>query len=304
MGAIVQPDPGHRIACELIRLLHRESAANDFAHLLEQAQALPDILPGKPTLVEAVHMAMAVRNRLELQHERERGVMAVLESAQELSSRLDLTGLFSAIVSRARNLLRSDLGWLSVYDAESGEFHVLVAEGALSQSTSGMVANRDNGVVSVVMSSQLPFTTPDYLHDNRFVHDPKLDAAFRAEGIAALAGVPMIWDGEVVGLLFMADRYPRMHTAQNVSILCALATHGAVALKNAREFERASAALDKASQARSELERHLRNIQAAADAHEQMTSLLARERRWQRCVNRWHTCSAAACWCWTRRPKS
>ena len=217
MGAIVLPDPGHRIACELIRLLHRESSANDFAHLLEEAQALPDILPGKPTLVEAVHMAMAVRNRLELQHERERGMMAVLESAQELSSRLDLAGLFSAIVSRARNLLGSDLGWLSVYNGESGEFHVLVADGALAQTTSGMVANRDNGVVSVVMSSQLPFTTPDYLHDNRFVHDPKLDAAFRAEGIAALVGVPMIWDGEVIGLLFMADRYPRMHTAQKES---------------------------------------------------------------------------------------
>jgi sugar diacid utilization regulator len=276
MGVIVPSGPGQRIACELVRLLHRESAAEDFAHRLAEAQALPDIVPGKSSLVEAVHMAMAVRNRLELQHERERGMMAVLESAQELSSRLDLTGLFRAIVSRARNLLGSDLGWLSVHDAESGEFHVVVAEGALSQTTSGMVASRDHGVVSVVMSSRLPFTTPDYLHDKRFAHDPKLDATFRAEGIAALVGVPMIWDGEVIGLLFMADRYPRMHTAQNVSILCALATHGAVALKNAREFERASAALDKAAQARAELERQVRNVQAAADAHEQMTSLLAR----------------------------
>ena len=276
MDVIVQPDPGYRIACELVHLLHRESAADDFARCLDEAQALPEGLPGKPTLVEAVHMAMAVRSRLELQHERERGMMAVLESAQELSSRLDLRGLFSAIVSRARKLLGSDLGWLSEYDAQSGEFHVLVAEGALSPTTSGMVASRDHGVVSVLMSSQLPFATPDYLHDNRFMHDPMLDAAFRAEGIAALVGVPMIWDGDVIGLLFMADRYPRIHTAQNVSILRALATHGAVALKNAWEFERASAALEKAKQARSELERHVRNIQAAADAHEQMTALLAR----------------------------
>jgi sugar diacid utilization regulator len=276
MGTFAQPGPGHRIACELIRLLHRESAADEFARWLQEAQALPDTLPGRSALVEAVHMAMAVRNRLELQHERERGMMAVLESAQELSSRLDLSGLFSAIVSRARNLLRSDLGWLSVYNAEDGEFHVLVADGALTQATSGMVASRDHGVVGVVMSTRLPFSTPDYLHDKRFVHDANLDAAFRAEGIAALVGVPMIWDGEVIGLLFMADRYPRMYTAQNVSILCALATHGAVALKNAREFERASAALEEARHARSELERHVRSIQAAADAHEEMTSLLAR----------------------------
>src|SRR6478752_1955012 len=93
-GTIVPCDPGQRIACELIRLLHRESAPDDFAHCLADAQALPESLPGKSALVEAVHMAMAVRNRLELQHERERGMIAVLESARELSSRLDLTGLF------------------------------------------------------------------------------------------------------------------------------------------------------------------------------------------------------------------
>ncbi|HET9208216.1 MAG TPA: helix-turn-helix domain-containing protein, partial [Burkholderiaceae bacterium] len=55
-----------------------------------------------------------------------------------------------------------------------------------------------------------------------------------------------------------------------------LATYAAVALKNAHDFERANAALLRADQARDELERHLRNIQAAIDAHEQITSLLAR----------------------------
>ena len=223
-----------------------------------------------------VRMAMAVRNRLELQQQRERGMLAVIESAQDLSSRLDLQELLSAIVSRARNLLGSDLAWLSTYDADAGEFHVLVADGALSQRTSAMVARRDRGVAGIVMSTRLPFTTPDYLHDKRFAHDAELDDTFRDEGIAALVGVPLIWEGEVIGLLFVADRYHRTHTAQSISILCTLATHGAVALKNARDFERVNAALAKADQARAELERHLRSIQAATDAHEQMTSLLAR----------------------------
>ena len=94
-----------------------------------------------------------------------------------------------------------------------------------------MVARRDRGVGSILMSTRLPFTTPDYLHDKRFAHDPKLDDTFRAEGIAALVGVPLIWDGEVIGLLFVADRYHRTHTAQSIAILSTLATHGAVALQ-------------------------------------------------------------------------
>lgn len=271
------PPPAHdRLAHELIRLLHEGAPADALSSRLAELEALPDTHAGKSALVEAVHRAMAVRNRLELHERREQGLMAVIESAQDLSSRLQLNDLLGAIVARARKLLGSDIAWLTVHDAERGEFRVLIAEGALALSTGGMVAHRDRGVVSVVMSSRLPFTTPDYLHDTRFAHDPRLDDTFREEGIAALVGVPLIWDDEVIGLLFVADRYHRTHTAQSVSILCTLATHGAVALKNARDFERASAALARADAARAELERHVRSVQAAADAHEQMTSLLAK----------------------------
>jgi DNA-binding PucR family transcriptional regulator len=85
-----------------------------------------------------------------------------------------------------------------------------------------------------------------------------------------------LWEDEVIGLLFVADRYHRTHTAQNISILSTLATHAAVAIKNAKAFEHASAALKSAEAARLEVEKHARSIQAAAEAHEQMTSLLAK----------------------------
>lgn len=276
MSNVIHVDGSERIACDLIKMLHQGSSAEDFAYRLAEVERLPDSWSEKSTLVEIVRMAMAVRNRLELLLQREHGLLAVIESAQDLSSHLDLRGLLSAIVARARNLLGSDLAWLSIYDADRDEFRVLVSDGALSKSTSNMVACRDRGVASVVMSTRLPFTTPDYLHDQRFTHDTKLDDTFRDEGIAALVGVPLIWESEVNGLLFVADRYYRMHTAQSISILCTLATHGAVALKNARDFERTNDALAKADLVRAELERHLLGIQASADAHEQMTSLLAR----------------------------
>jgi sugar diacid utilization regulator len=276
MRSAVQFDVREHVARTLIELLHQGAPADEFGRRLAEVEALSDGRSDKPALVELVRMAMGVRNRLELQQQRERGMLAVIESARDLSSRLDLGGLLSAIVSRARGLLGSDVAWLSTYEEQRGEYHVLVADGALSQDTSSMVARRDRGVGSILMSTRLPFTTPDYLHDKRFAHDPKLDDTFRVEGIAALVGVPLIWDAEVIGLLFVADRYHRMHSAQSISILSTLATYGAVALKNANDFQRANAALEKAEQARAELERYVRSIQAAAEAHERMTSLLAR----------------------------
>ena len=263
-------------AGDLLRMLNQDAATEAFAAQLAAVEALPDHELARPGLMELVRMAMALRHRLDLWQQRESGMLAVIESARDLSSRLDRKELLRAIVSRARNMLGSQVAWISGYDAGLGAFHVLATDGALARSTGEMVARSDLGIVSVVLSTRLPFTTTDYLSDTRFAHDNALDATFRDEGIAAVVGVPLLWEDEVIGLLFVADRYQRTHTAQNISILSTLATHAAVAIKNAMAFEQANAALASARAARSELERHARKVQAAAEAHEQMTSLLAR----------------------------
>jgi len=264
------------IAAELIGLLHRNAPAEEFAGRLAAVEALPDALRRKSSLVELVRMAMALRNRLELHEQRERGMLAVIESAQDLSGRLDLTGLLKTIVKRARHLMGSHLCWLTVYDSATGAFQVVVADGAISDRTGRMTVGRNLGIAGIVMSTRLPFFTPDYLHDNRFAHDPTLDDIFRDEGVAALVGAPLMRDDEVIGLLFVADRYHRTHTALNVSILCTLAAHAAVAIENAKAFAEAKDALAHADEARGELERHVRDVQGAAEAHEQLTSLLAK----------------------------
>ncbi|MGA0612799.1 helix-turn-helix domain-containing protein [Caldimonas sp. KR1-144] len=268
--------PSMQLAVELIELLYRGAGAEEFAQWQTDAEARIGADADRPAFLEAMRLATAMRTRVDLLEQRERGLLAVIESAQDLTSRLERNELLSVIVARARNLLGSDLAWLSTHDPDSGEFRVLVADGAVSHRVAKMVTRRDAGVAGVVMSTKLPFTTPDYLHDTRFAHDGALDDTFRDEGIDALAGVPLIWEGEVVGLLFVADRYNRTHLAPSIAILCTLATYCAVALRNARDFERVNAALARADQARADLEHTLRGIQAAAEAHEQLTTLLAR----------------------------
>ena len=161
MGSAIHVEYTSQIAGELVRLLHQNAGPDEFAQRLAEVEAMPDAWADKSSLVETVRMAMAVRNRMELQQQREHGMLAVIESAQELSSRLDLTRLLRTIVAKARNLLGSDLAWLSVFHAERDEFQVLVADGALSKMTQTMVTRRHHGVASVVMSTRLPFTTAD-----------------------------------------------------------------------------------------------------------------------------------------------
>jgi len=71
-------DERHELAVrDLIDLLHQGASADEFARRLALVDALPAEDPGKAALTEAVRMAMAVRNRLELHQERERGLLAV-----------------------------------------------------------------------------------------------------------------------------------------------------------------------------------------------------------------------------------
>lgn len=264
------------VALDLIGLLYQDASLEDFNARLASVERLPNESAGKPHALETIRMAMAIKQQLEQHQSSEQGLLAMIDSAKDLSSRLDLTSLLNAIVNRARTLLGSHLAWLTVYDAEAEAFRVLVTDGAISIDTTRMTANRSHGIAGMVMSTRLPFYTTNYLLDNRFPHDPVLDGTFRNEGVAAMAGVPLLSDDNVIGLLFVADRYQRTHTALNIAILGTLATHAAVALKNAKAFEQARTALEKADHARAELERHARDVQKAAEAHEQLTSLLAR----------------------------
>ena len=259
----------------LIQSLSQGAPSEFFSSQLARAESISSTDTRKATLVESARLAIAIRNRLDLQQQRERGLLAVIESAQDLSGHLELVDLLRTIVSRARNLLGSHVAWLSVYNPEIDKFQVLITDGALSEGTDKMTANRCIGVASVIMTTLLPFTTPDYLSDDRFPHDPALDKTFRIEEMAALVGVPLMSGNEFVGLLFVADRYNRSHTTSEVSILSTLATHAAVAIKNAKAFEVANTALKNAESARIALEQHTYNVQAAAEAHERLTSLLA-----------------------------
>lgn len=267
--------PNDTTLSDVIRLLHGEASAEDFVGMLAYVESLDIPIRKKSLLLENIRMAMAVHNRIEAHQKRERGLLAVIESAQDLSRHLDLMDLLNAIASKSRTLLGSDVAWISKIDPETEKILVMVTDGAVFQDTDKMTTPIGYGVGSAIIDTGLPFTTANYLSDDRFMHDPTLDSAFKSEGVDSLVGVPLISDGEVVGLLFVADRYHRSHTAIEVSILSTLATHAAVAITTANAFQTAKEALEKSDAARHELKQYAASVQEAADAHEQLTSLIA-----------------------------
>ena len=66
-----------------------------------------------------------------------------------------------------------------------------------------------------------------------------------AEHIDSLLGVPLMADDEVLGVLFVADRYSRMYAPQQIALLDSLAAFAAVAMENARLFQESREALER-----------------------------------------------------------
>ena len=69
MRRAIHVDSGEQTVRDLVTMLHQGAPADEFARRLADIDSLPPSYPGKSTLVETVRMAMAVRNRLELQVE-------------------------------------------------------------------------------------------------------------------------------------------------------------------------------------------------------------------------------------------
>ena len=179
------------------------------------------------------------------------------------------------IVTRARQLVGANIAWVTTLDEATQLFSNLATEGRLSPGTARMTARTNRGVVSVVMETKTFFATRDYLGDRRFNHSPDLDAQFRAERIVSLAGFPILADGKVQGLLFVADRFARDYTGREISILGSFALHAGIAIRNAATFARLSEALVDAQTSRAALEAHIQRVERSAEVHDEMMAMLA-----------------------------
>jgi hypothetical protein len=204
-----------------------------------------------------------------------RGLGLLIDTTHDLSSTLALQDLLQTIASRARSLVGADIAWLTILDEERDIFRTVTAKGNLSPATAEMTSNMEFGAVSVIMRTKRFFDTQDYMSDGRFKHSPHLDQIFRTESIVSLAGFPILSEGKVQGLLFVADRHVRKLSGREISVLGSFALHAGVALRNARTFEKLSEALAEAKSNRIALLQHIQSVEAAVSTHDQMTSLLA-----------------------------
>ncbi|MFJ2861609.1 helix-turn-helix domain-containing protein [Kitasatospora sp. NPDC087314] len=260
----------------LLDLLASGAATEDFADVLADARRR-----GAPAAVlaeidDATWQALRVHRTLRQHRRREAELTALFDTAGDLAASRELDTVLQAIVRRARMLLGTDTAYLTLPDVAAGDTYMRVTDGSVSVLFQTLRLSLGDGLGGLVAQTARPYATPDYRTDERFHHTGTIDAGVLDEGLVAIIGVPLLLGGEVIGVLFAADRSPRAFSPDEVALLCTLAAHAAIALDTAKALADTRAALAELNSANELVRAHSAAVQRAEQAHDRLTDLVLR----------------------------
>lgn len=228
-------------------------------------------------LPAAPHQLLQLRTQLAQARDRERAWLAVSDSVRDLTVLREPERVLQAIVERGRALLGSHVAWIAGPDhLQDDTLVVLAIDGVSTEWAQHMRAASGRGVVGYVRQTRSPFATADYFSETRVLHDARLDATLRSEGVQSMAAMPLLSGTDFLGVLVLADRDARDYSHPDIATLSMLAAHAVVAIRNAEAFARTRSALAKAEQSNALLQQKSAALELAADAHERLTRLVAR----------------------------
>lgn len=259
---------------DFLRLLARDAAAVEFERPLLEARSSnepPELLE---ELEEGKRLALQVRETLANRQRRESHLTALFETASDLARLSDLDSVLNAIVRRARQLLGTDVAYLTMNDPERGDTYMRVTDGSISAAFQQLRLGMGEGLGGLVAQTGMPYMTRSYGDDAQFHHTRTIDSGVAEEGLVAILGVPLQIGSRVIGVLYAANRTERPFNREEVALLGSLAAHAAVAIDQARLLEETRTALEELNTANRLLQEHTHAVERAATAHDKLAQLV------------------------------
>ncbi len=164
-----------------------------------------------------------LRHRIEM-------LTALHNTALDLASQRALPELLPAIVARAVDLLKVKGGGIYLYRPETDDLELGFLHN-LSRDWLGVVLRRGEGLAGKVLESGQPITVADY---GGWEGRAEQLAGLGSVGVVA---VPILWQGQMLGVLGLVDGAPRTFSPADVALLEQFAPLAAVAIVNTRLLE-------------------------------------------------------------------
>ena len=146
-------------------------------------------------------------------------------------SHLDLNDLLAELLARIRDVLGADTAAVLLRDELRNELVARAAVGLEEEVERGVRIPIGGGFAGRIAAERRPIVLDDVDHADL------LNPILREKGIKSLAGVPLVFGDEVLGVLHVGTLTPREFTKDDVELLEVVADRVAVAIEHARLFE-------------------------------------------------------------------
>ncbi|MEE9172572.1 MAG: diguanylate cyclase [candidate division NC10 bacterium] len=161
-------------------------------------------------------------------------LQAIINLTKRMTASLNLEEVFDFAVKAAAEFLEVPCVWLWVVDEERGEL-VMQANYGL-QEFAGLIVGRipyGGGVIGRIMDRGESQYLADVKQESRWLNKRFLEEA----GIVSFAGIPLISESRVMGVLSVFTRSRRLFAADERTLLGAFASQAAIAIANARAYQ-------------------------------------------------------------------
>jgi GAF domain-containing protein len=176
--------------------------------------------------------------------------MAQLEALRgvtlQIDAHLSLDDLLRDIVGRAVDLLGGTSGGIYLYRPERDALEWTTSVGP-GMAPIGTLLRRGEGLSGRIWDRNEPLVVDDYRHWEGGA------AVYDGCPWTAVAGVPVRWAGEFLGVLDVLTDAPRTFSSADVELLSLFATHAASAIHRARLFKAEQVAREEAEEHTAEL---------------------------------------------------
>ncbi|MEV1047444.1 GAF domain-containing sensor histidine kinase [Streptomyces sp. NPDC049916] len=174
-----------------------------------------------------------------MSHRPPSGLAAVSAALLAMSRHLEVGDVLKTIVASARELLDAQYAALGVPD-DHGGFAQFVVDGVSEEQWKAIgPLPRQHGILAAMLHQAKPERLADVREDPRFEGWPDAHP-----DMSDFLGLPVVDGDEIIGALFLANKQcPKPDggcgfTAEDEELLQILAQHAAIALTNARLYER------------------------------------------------------------------
>jgi len=226
--AIAQGDITALLA-ELNHQLHQQAA------VLTRLAGTPEVLKAQQTLLKIQSLMPRFQNAVDaLAHERQ-ALQALYEVGQAVNSTLELSDVLNQVMDRIIQLTGAERSFLMLKDETSGELEVRVARNVDRETLRHSEFAVSWTIVQQVAADGRPIATTNAQADPRFAAQESVVAY----SLRSILCVPMLARDQVTGVIYADNRIKTgLFGDRDRDMLAAFANQAALAIENARLFER------------------------------------------------------------------